>query len=1185
MTECRNLLVVTEEFTSGGVETHIRGEIQQLSELGMVCHLACGERFSDTMLPPEVATVTTGVTFHPEASVQELLEAIERLSELVVREKISAIHLHGFTSLVVGSFVAELQGVRCIISIHGPSLSNSAYGPLFDFLLDSVVLPGASGVVVVSEELRNLYAPYVDPRRLVVLRNAVTVPSIRVNRPSAGERRWLYASRLDGAKVGGLIELLKFVQEESDLRIDIAGDGPESEFVQRWVCERGLQDRIRLLGLVEGLPSRMPEYDMVFGMGRVVLEGLAAGVPACLVGYDGIKGVVTERLFERAAWANFSGRHLTNIDETELRKQIERASSGDGEALHQRLVRDFSESSIWKEFAAFVAAVEVRPPGFLSSITVALGQCAGGADAAALPYLSSPIVCAVAGRCAAAPQFRSAGLTAAFSYHFNLSGSAAAAQTQADLNERLVRKEIALRDSSAQLQEAKAGTEAAAKEIVRLTAEADRLRDECSHARSEAVKISDWACRIDRAPLRYGLKKHSLAVLRKVYHWLPVERQAKGRLHRIFRRGGIAVGPGKNRQGPVDRQGVRRLTKTKSCSLQPGRRDVFIFAVIDWHFRFQRPQQLANGLAHAGKRVFYISNEFIDCAESGYDIERLGADIFQVRLRVAGAPAIYASLPSPDTQARLLSGLGQLMLDYCVSGVYGIVHHPFWKQTAWSMPNCVRVYDCMDHHEGFGGVDADLVRAEESLLRHADQVIVTSSWLDEFARKHARDVVLIRNAGDYDFFSREPEATYQDALGRKIVGYYGAIAEWFDVELMAYLADKNPDVLFLLVGRDTVDAGQKLSRFTNIRFTGEVPYRELPHYLYGFDVCLLPFQVLPLTLATNPVKVYEYLAAGRPVVATDLPEMLQFEGCVGVAKEYEAFQRELMSALNDGERPDLVERRRAFAQGQTWIHRARDLIRGLDAVTLPCVSIVVLTYNNIGLSRACLRSLLERTDYPNFEVIVVDNASTDETPEFLASLAASDARVRVRLNQENLGFAAGNNVGLAEATGDYLVLLNNDTVVTDGWLMTLVRHLQDDPDVGLVGPVTNNIGNEARIDLDYDGESDMYDLARTYTLAHIGTQRPLRNIAFFCVAMPRSTYELCGPLCTDYGLGFFEDDDYCRRVEQAGLKILCVEDVFVHHHLSASFSKLGSMEKTELFDRNKAIYEAKWGRWVPHEYR
>jgi GT2 family glycosyltransferase len=149
----------------------------------------------------------------------------------------------------------------------------------------------------------------------------------------------------------------------------------------------------------------------------------------------------------------------------------------------------------------------------------------------------------------------------------------------------------------------------------------------------------------------------------------------------------------------------------------------------------------------------------------------------------------------------------------------------------------------------------------------------------------------------------------------------------------------------------------------------------------------------------------------------------------------------------------------------------------------------------------------------------------------------------------------------------------------------MVNHLKRDPGIGILGPVTNNIGNEAKIDIDYADMGAMKQAAAAWTRRHAGVLFDLRTVAFFCVAMPRSTWERVGPLDEAFGIGFFEDDDYCRRVEAAGLRVACADDVFVHHHLSASFDALKAERKRELFERNKAIYEAKWGAWEPHAYR
>lgn len=249
------------------------------------------------------------------------------------------------------------------------------------------------------------------------------------------------------------------------------------------------------------------------------------------------------------------------------------------------------------------------------------------------------------------------------------------------------------------------------------------------------------------------------------------------------------------------------------------------------------------------------------------------------------------------------------------------------------------------------------------------------------------------------------------------------------------------------------------------------------------------------------------------------------------------------------------------------------------------VSVIVVTYNNLALTRACLKSLEEHSDYPKIEIIVVDNNSQDESQIYLSEWVKQKSSHKLILNNDNKGFAAANNQGLKVAEGEYLVLLNNDTYVTPGWVRTMIGHFKRDASIGLMGPVTNNIGNEAKINIEYKTMDDMLKKAAAYCRRNIGKVLPLRTVAFFCVMMPRTTYERVGDLDEVFGRGFFEDDDYCRRVEELGLRITCAEDVFIHHELSASFDKLKQHDRQKLFEENKKTYEAKWGEWEPHKSR
>jgi hypothetical protein len=167
-----------------------------------------------------------------------------------------------------------------------------------------------------------------------------------------------------------------------------------------------------------------------------------------------------------------------------------------------------------------------------------------------------------------------------------------------------------------------------------------------------------------------------------------------------------------------------------------------------------------------------------------------------------------------------------------------------------------------------------------------------------------------------------------------------------------------------------------------------------------------------------------------------------------------------------------------------------------------------------------------------------------------------------------------------------LVLLNNDTVVPQGWLAGLVRHLEDRA-VGAVGPVTNRIGNEAEIDTSYRTYGELEHFARRHALDHAGRAFDIPTPCMFCLAMRRDAFERIGPLDERFEVGLLEDDDYALRVKAAGYRTLCAEDVFVHHFGQASFGELvPTGEYGRLLETNKRRFEEKWGRpWEPYRRR
>lgn len=243
-------------------------------------------------------------------------------------------------------------------------------------------------------------------------------------------------------------------------------------------------------------------------------------------------------------------------------------------------------------------------------------------------------------------------------------------------------------------------------------------------------------------------------------------------------------------------------------------------------------------------------------------------------------------------------------------------------------------------------------------------------------------------------------------------------------------------------------------------------------------------------------------------------------------------------------------------------------------------TIVVVTYGHADVSRLCLATVIDTTTERE-QVIVVDNASGDAaSTALLDELDGAGGRLQVVRNDRNLGFAAAINRGAEQAAGDVLVILNNDVLLAHGWLDRMVAAC-DEPGVGAVSPTTNRI----------DGLEQVASDHRTYggfrrhaarAASHPPMPRDATVLRLFCTAVPTAVFTEIGPLDESYGLGMFEDDDYCRRLQAAGYRLVIRDDVFVHHIGETTFGDLvPSGAHSDLFDRNRARFEQLWGPWTP----
>ena len=621
---------------------------------------------------------------------------------------------------------------------------------------------------------------------------------------------------------------------------------------------------------------------------------------------------------------------------------------------------------------------------------------------------------------------------------------------------------------------------------------------------------------------------------------------------------------------------------------QPNRYDVVILAIIDFDFRFQRPQQIAVEYARQGHRVFWISpTRFLPSSSpQAYESVQLRDNLWEIHLRCRQPDIYMGELKADDVEA-MAAALQPFYRDWTVAEHSVMVQLPFWRRLALrlrALYGSTLLYDCMDDWETFENMGAFNVREEKLLVGECDVLIVTGAELERKFRAQGLHPVLARNGADYAFFAAAGPNDLLTGVPRPIVGYFGAIADWIDLDLVYAVAKARPQYSFVLIGQVFGRDVSALEALPNVRLLGNKPYADIPAYLHHFDACLIPFLLNQVTKATDPVKLYEYLSQGKPVVATDMAELSQCGDLLYIGRDAEDFARKVDLAVAERDE-DLVRRRIGFAQANTWTSR----VQQIDETTrkaFPLVSILVVTYNSGVFVRPCLESILRNTSYPSYEVVMVDNASADHTAELLREYAARDGRLRLYGLAENLGFAGGNNYAARQARGEHLIFLNIDTMVTAGWVGRLLRYVHRDPSIGLLCPVTNFAGNEVKINVSYSGWREMERFARALAAGKDGRKLEIQVAPLYCALMPRAVWDRVGEMDTRYEIGMFEDDDLSLRVRQAGYGVFAAEDCFIHHFGQGSFSQLPGDTYNRIFEANRKRFEEKWKRpWTAHRTR
>lgn len=373
-------------------------------------------------------------------------------------------------------------------------------------------------------------------------------------------------------------------------------------------------------------------------------------------------------------------------------------------------------------------------------------------------------------------------------------------------------------------------------------------------------------------------------------------------------------------------------------------RDIICISSVDWDFHWQIHHEIMSTLAAQGNRVLYIENTgvrppgFSDLSRVRQRIKNWWHSTKGFRLERENL-FVYSPLVLPFPYSRLARWVNRFLLFRPLARwmavtrfrrpiVWTFLPTPTARDLIREVDPSVIIYYCADDFAASSRAARRIRRSEEKLFAESDLVFVTSQKLFDRARQHTARVHRFPAGVNYDEFSRvrgETNAVPADlkALGGPVAGYVGALHQWLDQDLVAELARRMPDVAFALVGPTHSDTS-RLTACPNVHLLGARPHSDIPAYIKGFDVGLVPYRVSEYTASVYPVKLNEYLAMGVPVVATDLPEIRRFNdehgGVLSVARDADQFEQGIRSLLAAPPRAD-ADRRQNVARQNSWQSR------------------------------------------------------------------------------------------------------------------------------------------------------------------------------------------------------------------------------------------------------------------------
>jgi GT2 family glycosyltransferase len=615
--------------------------------------------------------------------------------------------------------------------------------------------------------------------------------------------------------------------------------------------------------------------------------------------------------------------------------------------------------------------------------------------------------------------------------------------------------------------------------------------------------------------------------------------------------------------------------------------DCFVMLNEQWDDKFLKPSLLIDQLKNIGARIFYV--QIIYSRSKFPEIELKDIDIFLLRIPINNHLNLSDNLMATDNLISFEKSFFRIKSALNIHSAIMVVESIIWRKLCNCLHNSFGwklVYNQVEkvHKKSipFSSIE------EKMIIKNCDLVLVTNKSIIE-------KQIHINPNMKYFPQNLEEIINFQDVQlcgscsnGRFKILTTGLFFFSFDsknFEIFIDVAKAIRNYYFVIIGNSKMANKIQKNLTKNIHMLIEKESQSVNSFLNNFDICILFFNLSDKSDYQNFKCLFEHQFSSEKMNISLLNDQSKFSELFFLDKELKFTEFKKLEEELDEQIFDFPSTLKGVFQDDL-ICSLREYLKKEIKSIFPKISIIIVTFNNLQLTKLCLESIFKNTAYPNYEICIVDNNSSDGTEGFLNDYRILHKEVKIILNNQNLGFAAANNLGVQHSQGYYVVFLNNDTLVTPGWLHNLSHHLIRNNKAGMVGPVTNAIGNEAKIEIDYSNSDGINYFAARRSVKYFGVEFEIKVLALFCSMISRELFLQLGGLDEQFRIGMFEDDDLAMKIKKENLVLICAEDVFIHHYHGASFKKLDDKDLHRIFNENKAKFEKKWGeKWIPHQNR